>query len=658
MRLYEFSRKYGVSNKELISILQEAGYEVKGHLAVLDDEAIAFLSQRFSKKKEAESKKGSSVASKGKQKAPIKKEAAKPARSRERREEKKAEKAPAKVAAVEEREMTVAEFAEQSLQPVNSVIMALLKRGIAATKNQAISADTVRSLVAEFEVPLIEKKIEEKKSPKASFELEKEGEVAERMPVVVVIGHVDHGKTTLLDYIRKTRVAAREKGGITQHLGAYQAHTEHGDIVFIDTPGHEAFSVMREHGAAIADIAILVVAADDGVMPQTKEAIKHAHAAELPIIVAINKIDKVDERQKEKVYQDLAQHGLVPEQWGGQVSCVPISALHGDGIDELLEVVSLQSQIMELHANLSVPARGYVLEAYLEKGRGATALLILKHGILRVGDHFVCGDLPGRVTSLRDFLGNLVEEIKPAQPARVTGFPELPKIGSVFQVGDARAIRRGEVVAREHVIKKGAEEGALTIIIKADGVSSRDSLVDAISKLSSKLYRPIHIVRAEVGPIVENDIMLARDTESYIYGLHTRVESNAALIAHKMNIHVRLFNIIYRLLEDLEERVEAERPIKKVSKKVGEAVVLKVFDIKNLGTIAGGRVTHGYIAKNGSLVVWRGKNRIGEGSIASLQQEKKSVKEVKKGFECGVMIDGYTDWQVDDRFECYVEVSE
>lgn len=561
--------------------------------------------------------------------------------------------------------MTVAQIAQKANKPVSEVILTLLKQGIVSTRNQVLSEKVVGQLAQIYGLNVIEKP----KKPQAENTFQEKNKVAEegtwqeRMPVVVVIGHVDHGKTTLLDFIRKTRVAAKEKGGITQHLGAYEAHTGHGDIVFLDTPGHEAFSIMRMRGIRVADIAILVVAADDGVMPQTIEAIKSAKAVGLPIIVAINKIDKAMEQQLEVVKRQLAQHDLVPEEWGGSTVCVPISAKVGTGVSELLDVIILQSQLMDLKANISVPARGYVLESKLEKGRGPVATVICSHGVLKVGDYFIAGNTSGKVNSLVNSYGNQIKQIKPSEPAQVAGFSQLPSPGDVFQIVTQEEAKKGNIdqaisgLRSETFAKHIAGEATINIIIKADNASSKEALISSIDRLSSKMPKKFHIIYAGVGDIGESDVALASPTNSIIYGFHVKNQPSALDAISKSSVTIKHFNIIYKLLEDLELLAEAGKPVKMVSKKIGEALILKVFDIKGLGKIAGAVVKSGRFIKDGKVIVFRGKHKIGEGQIKGLQRERKAVKEVHTGFECAFLVDGFDAWEMDDRVECYQEVA-
>lgn len=554
--------------------------------------------------------------------------------------------------------MTVDKLAQELGQPVNVLILALLKEGIVAAKNQILPESVVIQAAKLYGVQVVKpSKPEEKAVQDGGSAVE--SSTTSRLPIVVVVGHVDHGKTTLLDFIRKTRVASREKGGITQHLGAYKATTDHGDLVFLDTPGHEAFSMMRARGITVADIAILIVAAEDGIMPQTAEAIDRAKAAGLPIVVAINKVDKATDKQIEAVKSALSKYELIPEDWGGQTVCVPISALTGQGVNELLEVVVLQSQVMELTAALDVPASGYVLESHLERGRGPVATVICQQGILRVGDSFACGSTRGRVSTLKTSAGKLVKSIEPSHPVQVAGFESLAQAGDFFKVGSARDVKRGKLATEERPQQRPSQvlkKGSLNIIVKTDTASSGEALLSSIQKISEKTYRSVYVVSSGIGSISESDVALAESTGSVLYGMHTKIEPSASALAQKMGIKVKLFDIIYKLLEELEESGEVGRPIKMKTEKTGEAVVLKVFDIKKLGIVAGAHVVDGYCSREGTVVVYRGNQRIGAGKFTSLQKDKKSVKQARKGFECAFMVDKFDGWQVDDRVECFLEV--
>jgi translation initiation factor IF-2 len=654
MRIYEFSKKFNVPNKEVLSHLREAGFEVQSHMTLLTPEALSFLEQYYSPKKlsqplvtdhKIEDTSSNTIPKKAPEETvsiPLER--------------------PAQIMAPTFilEPMSVGDFAKRTGQPIGEVILSLLRQGVVATKNQLLTKDIVARLAHTLGIAAIEAPIAEIKERVLSKTAGEKG-VEERLPVVAVVGHVDHGKTTLLDFIRKTRLAAKEKGGITQHLGAYEAHTTHGNIVFLDTPGHETFSLMRARGIHAADLAILVVAADDGVMPQTVEAIKLIQRVGIPVIVALNKIDKATKQQVESLKTRLASYGLTPEEWGGQVVMIPLSAKTGEGVDTLLEVIVLQAKLMELTTNLSIPARGFILEAKLEKGRGPVATVICQQGILSVGDYFVCGGLGGKVNSLINSVGARVDKIYPSQPARVAGFSSLPQVGELFEVVSAHELK--ERLAKEEttgslISRHALEENTFNIIVKTDSVSSQEALLNALDKVSTKGTKKISVVYAGVGAIKESDINLAADTHSIIYGLHVKAESKLLHLAQREQVTIKLFDIIYKLLEDIQLLIEQGKPVKMVNKKIGEAVVLKVFDIKKIGIIAGAQVKSGRFVKDAHVVIWRGKNKVGEGTLTSLQRDKKTVKEVHTGFECAFVVDSFVDWLVDDRVECYLSVPE
>ena len=645
MRVYELAKKVGLESKKFVELLKNEGVKATS-LGTVTPEIQAIANKLVSDDKKPTPKDTSVQAS---EEPIIEKEASQP--------EKKEEQGPP----IHLKPMTVADVAQYAGVPVSDVIITLLKQGIAATINQLLSKNTIITLADHYALTVIEEESATKEKDEPLVSEETAGEWVERLPVIVVIGHVDHGKTTLLDFIRKTRVAAREKGGITQHLGAYEVKTKQGNIVFLDTPGHEAFSLMRVRGIKVADIAVVIIAADDGIMPQTVEAINAAQNAKIPIVVAINKIDKASPAQIEAVKGQLAQYDLVPEEWGGQTVCAPISAKMGEGIDDLLEVLVLQAQLMDLKANISVSARGYLLESKLEKGRGPVATVIGQHGILRVGDHFAAGDVTGRVSSLVDSAGNRVKEVGPSIPVQVAGFSRLAHVGDVFEVHPQKVIKRGVPTAQARaglLLRKAStesQEGDVDILLKADNASSREALVDAISRLKFE-HGTVSIIQSGVGDITESDIMFAADTGATIYGLHVKVQPNTSELIQKHGVKIKTFDIIYKLIEDIEAIQEASKPVEMITKKIGEATVLKVFDIKNLGIIAGSIVNSGRFIRNGKVKVYRGKEKVGEGSIKGLQRERKTVKEVHAGFECGFLVDGFDQWEVDDRVECYEEV--
>lgn len=691
MRVYELSKKLGLTNKELIELLKEHGYSLAS-IAPVPLEAQALVEKLMGKKapepaqkaiskeeapqkeqpkktvaapiKKAEAPKTSSVlAPQQKPATPQKAQVIKKAVLKKDEEEQPEVKKPAlEAGTIYDAPMTVGDVAAAAGLPASDIIIALLKKGIAAPVTQLLPEKTVRDLAALYSLTLVKKETTKKSQEMPLVSQEVAGEWQERLPVVVVIGHVDHGKTTLLDFIRKTRVASREKGGITQHLGAYDVKTKQGGIIFLDTPGHEAFSLIRARGIKAADIAILIIAADDGIMPQTEEAINSAKAAGIAMVVAINKVDKASPAQVEAVKSQLARQNLVPEEWGGQTIIVPISAKTGQGVEDLLDVLVLQSQVMDLKANITVPPRGYVLESKFEKGRGPVATVICQHGILKIGDYFVAGEATGRVNSLVTSDGKRVQKVGPSVPVQIAGFSELPHAGDVFEVHSSKVLKKGIVAGQQQradllLRRAGAAQKAdIDIILKTDNASSREAVAASLSRLTSK-HGSISIIQSGVGDITESDVMFAADTKSYIYGFGVKVQPNALDLVHKKGVVVKTFDIIYKLIEEVEALLESGKPIEMVTKKIGEATVLKVFDIKNLGVIAGSIVKEGRFIRNGKVKIYRGREKIGEGPIKSLQREKKAVKEVHTGFECGFMIEGFTDFQPDDRVECYEEVA-
>lgn len=685
MRVYEFAKEHGLSSKELVALLAKEGFEVSSHMSVLSDKAVSFLENKYKKaeikpevKKEVVSEVKPSVAPIEVTKESVKLSAQ--PQSVAAKEEKKVihapsstpqqvepkKSAPLSAPIAQEKSITLKQYVLSDLAAVlgktsSDLILTLLKWGMLSNKNLLLNEETVERIAKHYEVSLV-KPVEKPKEETKAFSGHLNKDLLKtRLPVIVVMGHVDHGKTTLLDFIRKTRVAAKEKGGITQHLGAYEAKTPQGDLVFIDTPGHEAFSKIRMRGTKVADIVVLVVAADDGIMPQTIEALKHAQSMNVPIVVAINKVDKVEKARVDVVKRDLAtQHSLLPEEWGGQTIYVPISAKTGLGVDKLLEMLVLQSQLMELQAQATGSARGFVLESKLEKGRGPVATILTQHGILKIGDHFVAGKTTGKVSSMVDSFGSRINESKPSHPVLVAGFNEMPEAGDFFEVIDKDAYLKTKslfagqrtAVSTQRMMQT---EKAIVLIVKTDTNSSKEALLESIAKISKKSEKGFMVLQSGLGNISESDVMLAADTGAKIITLHVKAESNAAALAGKLGVSIVTFDIIYKLLEYLQEFSESMATVKMVRAKTGEAFVRKVFDIKNLGVIAGSYVKTGVFSRDGMVVIWRGSKKIGEGKITSLQRDKNTVKEVHAGFECAFMVENFTDWQIDDRVECYLE---
>lgn len=689
MRLYEYSKESGIPSKELLEILKKEGFETKSHMSVLSENELKFLTTKFKQKQEPvintpsaekseikEEKKPTAADVTGpmaQQIQPIQAKMQQQAHHANQKTPKptfaekpyldKVPKTPAgelqQPTEITVENMTVGDAALKLAMPVTEVIVTLLKWGIVANKNKMLPAEVIERLAGHYQIKAIRPVVKKQEIAKEQIAGLATAEKKERAPVVVVVGHVDHGKTTLLDFIRKTRVAAKEKGGITQHLGAYAAKTPQGSIVFLDTPGHEAFSKMRMRGIKVADVVILVVAADDGVMPQTVEAIKHAKAMEVPIIVAINKVDKVDAPRLEIIKRQLAQQDLLPEDWGGSVVCVPISAKLGTGIDQLLEMITLQAQLMELKADVSGFAKGYVLESKIEKGRGPVATVLTQHGTIKIGDYFSCASgVSGKVSSLVDSAGQRIKEAGPSVPVQIAGFEGLPEAGDYFEVTTKDLQRKLEAPQERNVsyLRIQAPENAIKLIIKTDTNSSKEALLESIEKLAKKASKGFAIVQATVGDVSESDVELASDTGARIITLHVKTNASSVMLAQRLGVKILQYDIIYKLLEFLEEAAQSEKEIAMVRKKIGEASVLRVFDIKNIGVIAGAIIKEGRFSKDGTVKIFRGNRMVGEGKIESLQRDKKSVKEVHTNFECAFLIGGFNEWQVDDRVECYLEV--
>lgn len=558
------------------------------------------------------------------------------------------------------------------------LIMVLMRKGMVCNRNHILSTDIIKSLADHFGVAILApQKTDADKIAKLRTET---GTSVHRWPVVVVMGHVDHGKTTLLDYIRKMNVAGSEKGGITQHLGAYEVDSKHGKIVFIDTPGHEAFSQMRERGAKITDIAILVVAVDDGIMPQTVEAINHAKASGVPIIVAINKIDKNSSPAAlETIKRQLAKYELMSEDWGGSVVVVPISAKTGQGVNELLEMVVLQSQLMDLKADISVPARAFILESKVEKGLGPVATVICTQGTLKQGDYFTCGASTGRVRVLINSHGKRITQVLPSIPAQVVGFDsfatvsdwltvvpqdvyskarqEKQEISQSAELNQQQGVTMGD--SASHV--KGEVQKVLNLIIKSDTRGSIDAVLGCIqklSKLSKEINCPLRVMLTGIGDISESDVELAEHSHAIIYAFHVKPEKNAGIMAKEKNVDIRPFDIVYHLAEDIEKTLESKRKIETVWKQCGEATVRKVFDIKGVGIIAGCYMRDGVLSKGNRVTCMRDGRNVGVGKVTSLQRDKKSIKEVHAGYECGFVCEGFNEWQEGDTVICSSEVKD
>jgi len=578
-----------------------------------------------------------------------------------------------------ESDITLQTMAQRMSLKATELLMKLLSMGMSNVHiNTTLDADTAKILASEFgwEVEDVSKS-EAQTIAEARGEEEAapaEPEPAEtRPPVVTVMGHVDHGKTSLLDKIRKANVAEGEAGGITQHIGAYKVETKRGTIVFLDTPGHEAFTQMRARGASVTDIVILVVAADDGVMPQTKEAIAHAKAANVPIIVAVNKIDK-PQADVERVKRELGEFGLVPEEWGGETLFVPVSAVTGEGIDKLLESVQLQSELLELTTNASRAASGTVLEALLDRGRGPVARVLVQDGTLRVGDFVLAGAGFGKVRAMTNEYGKQLNEAGPATPVEILGLNEVPNAGDRMDaVRDSKKAqeiaesRKGKMakslipatakVSLEELSKRIAEsdQQELRVIIKGDVQGSVEALADALAKLSGEKVR-LAIIHAAVGAITEGDVNLAIAARAIIIGFNVRPAGKASTLAEEAKIEIRLYSIIYDTLQDVRNAMEGLLPPTLVEKQHGKAEIRQIFKVKGIA-VAGCYVTEGKVVRSAKLRLLRDSVVVWDGKISSLKRFKDDAREVPEGMECGISLENFNDLKEKDILECY-EVEE
>ena len=568
-------------------------------------------------------------------------------------------------------EITVGEFAALLKMTAAELIKKLFGYGVMAGINETIDFDTA-SIVAEDLGVKVEKEVVVTIEDRIIDNTEDTEENLEtRPPVVVVMGHVDHGKTSLLDAIRHTSVTATESGGITQHIGAYRVNLDGSDITFLDTPGHAAFTEMRARGAKATDIAVLVVAADDGIMPQTIEAINHAKAAEVQIIVAINKMDKPG-ANPDKIMQQLTEYELVPEEWGGDTICVPVSAKTHMGIDKLLESILLVAEVSELKANPHRPAKGVVIEAKLDKGKGPVATLLVQNGTLKNGDIVVAGTAVGRIRVMTDYTGKKVKEAGPSVPVEVMGLAEVPMAGDSFDAVTDEKLARALVEQRKQKIKdeqfnafrkvtldnlfSALEEGELkelNIVVKADVQGSVEAIRQNLEKLSNDEVR-VRVIHGGVGAIVESDVMLANASNAIIIGFHVRPDATAASIAARDHVEMRMYSVIYDCIEDVEAAIKGMLAPKYRDVELGKAEIRRVFKLSSVGTIAGSYILSGKVTRNAKVRVVRDGIVIAEDAIASLKREKDDAKEVMQGYECGIGLEKYNDIKEGDILEAYV----
>ncbi|BDG35183.1 translation initiation factor IF-2 [Saccharococcus caldoxylosilyticus] len=723
MRVYEYAKKNNVPSKDVIHKLKEMNIEVTNHMSTLEPEVVEKLDHTYNKKSEqpqasapkekrpapaktktyvddfddeeevvkakVAKKKGANKSKEGKKhdlqlqqqekkifhqhkkkhKGKVKAKVHQPQPVQQEQPAKKEKELPKKITF--EGSLTVAELAKKLGREPSEIIKKLFMLGVMATINQDLDKDAIELICSDYGVEVEEKVVIDETNFESIEIVDAPEDLVERPPVVTIMGHVDHGKTTLLDSIRHSKVTEQEAGGITQHIGAYQVTVNGKKITFLDTPGHEAFTTMRARGAQVTDIVVLVVAADDGVMPQTVEAINHAKAANVPIIVAINKIDKPD-ANPDRVMQELMEYNLVPEEWGGDTIYCKLSAKTGEGIDNLLEMILLVSEMEELKANPNRRATGTVIEAKLDKGRGPVATLLIQAGTLHVGDPIVVGCTYGRVRAMVNDTGRRVKEAGPSTPVEITGLHEVPQAGDRFmvfedekkarQIAEARAqkqlMEQRSMKARVSLddlfeqIKQG-EMKELNIIVKADVQGSVEALVAALQKIDVEGVR-VKIIHAAVGAITESDILLATTSNAIVIGFNVRPDSNAKRVAESEKVDIRLHRIIYKVIEEIEAAMKGMLDPEYEEKVIGQAEVRQTFKVSKVGTIAGCYVTDGKITRDSKVRLIRQGIVIYEGEIDSLKRFKDDVKEVMQGYECGLTIKNFNDIKEGDIIEAYI----
>jgi translation initiation factor IF-2 len=703
VRVYQLARKYDISSEALRKILVKEGITVKSHMSSVDDKVEAFIEQHLKrvkaattrevKKKDKKPPRGPKPSRKPRGKR-TKKSAKKPEtdhkavkesvkrtlaklevtrKSRRRKREKE------DVVEVEEDTgtiklpefSTVADLAEKLDADPTDIIAKCFEMGLMVSINQRLDADTIVMLADEYgyNVQFVSAYGQDMLAGKKEVKPER---MIERSPIVTIMGHVDHGKTSLLDNIRSSNIIAGEKGGITQHIGAYEVEVKGKKITFIDTPGHEAFTAMRSRGAQLTDIVILITAADDGVMPQTIEAINHARAADVPMIVAINKID-LPNADLEKVKQGLLQQNIVLEEYGGNVMGAEISAKQGINIDKLLEMILLQAEMMELKADPEAEVRGVVLEARKEEGRGNVCTVLIQQGTLGVGDNFITGNYYGRVRAMLNERGKKIEEAPPSTPVVVLGCTGIPQAGDAFyEVEDEKTAKeiagKRQQFAREkdrRVVQRitledlyrQIQEGGvkeLNLIIRADTDGSVEALTDSLTSLDTEEVK-VNVIQKLVGMINESDILLASASNAVVIGFHTSITPKAENLAKTENVDVRFYEVIYQAIDDVKAAMSGLLEPEILETPLGDAEVRQVFRVSKTGTIAGCYVTSGTIRRNALVRVRRDGEVIHEAAINSLKRFKDDVKEVQAGFECGIGVEGFEDFVEGDILEVYVQ---
>lgn len=666
IRVYELAKELRVPSKVLINVLMdEFGVEVKNHMSVIEDEDAALIKELLAGS-EANS---DLVAEYEAELAEEVNNAAKKKKKRKKGSEDDNLEQDVEVIEIG-KTITVKELAEKLNKPVNDVIKTLIFTGVMAAINQEIDFETAEKVAEKYEVAVYEK---EEENTLEEFEEEtdvEEENLAKRPPIITVMGHVDHGKTSLLDAIRKSKVTSTEAGGITQHIGAYTVEVNGETLTFLDTPGHEAFTAMRARGAQITDVVILVVAADDGIMPQTVEAINHCKAANVPMIVAINKMDR-EGANPDRVKQELTEHGLVVEDWGGDIIAVPVSAKTRENIDTLLEMVLLTSEMQELKADAGRKAKGTVVEAKLDKGRGAVATLLVQNGTLHMGDSIIVGSTYGRIRAMFDDSGKKIKSAGPSIPVEVLGLSEVPAAGDRFTVVKDEKTARNMAEARKEKIRQESfatshrvsledlysqiKEGSvkeLSVIVKADVQGSVEAIKASLEKLSTDDVK-VRVIHGAVGAISETDITLAAASNAIVIGFNVRPDNNAVAASERDGVEVKTYRVIYDAIEDIKSAMIGMLDPEYKEVVLGTAEIRATYKISNVGTIAGGYVLTGKLVRNADVRVIREGIVIFESKLASLKRFKDDVKEVNAGYECGFSVEKFNDIKEGDIIEAY-----
>ncbi|KYZ65515.1 translation initiation factor IF-2 [Bacillus sp. GZT] len=677
IRVHEYAKKHNISSKDLMTKLKEMNIEVSNHMTMLDDEVVNKLNNEYQAEKpsvadefEVEEKVVRSKKNSNKKKKKGKGNEDKRQENFAGRQQTQTVETPDKITF--SGSLTVGDLAKKLSKEPSEIIKKLFMLGIMATINQDLDKDTIELIANDYGIEVEEEVIvSETEFETFIDEQDDEENLKERPAVVTIMGHVDHGKTTLLDSIRNSKVTAGEAGGITQHIGAYQVEVNDKKITFLDTPGHAAFTTMRARGAQVTDITILVVAADDGVMPQTVEAINHAKAAGVPIIVAVNKMDK-PAANPDRVMQELTEYELVPEAWGGDTIFVPISAIQGEGIDNLLEMILLVSEVEEYKANPNRYATGTVIEAQLDKGKGTIATLLVQNGTLRVGDPIVVGTSFGRVRAMVSDIGRRVKVAGPSTPVEITGLNEVPQAGDRFMAfaDEKKARQIGESRAQEALLAQRGEKSKLSLedlfqqiqegdvkeinlIVKADVQGSVEAMAASLRKIDVEGVK-VKIIHTGVGAITESDIILASASNAIVIGFNVRPDVNAKRTAELENVDIRLHRIIYKVIEEIEAAMQGMLDPEFEEKVIGQAEVRQTFKVTKVGTIAGCYVTDGKITRDSGVRIIRDGVVIFEGQLDTLKRFKDDVKEVAQNYECGITIERYNDLKEGDIIEAYI----